>query len=205
VITADVNPFKLFKELEKTKTPAPARGGERAPEDIWVREGETPFKPGPVVGELQKAGLPAAIERGKVIIKKDKLMVKAGDKIPRDVAQVLARLEIFPLIVGLDLKGAYEDGMVYHRDALAVDDIVVRGQIARAGMGALALALEIGYATKQTVPLLLAKAAQQALTLSIESEFPTKESITFLLAKAQAQANALSAQVPAASEEKTSG
>jgi hypothetical protein len=65
--------------------------------------------------------------------------------------------------------------------------------------------LEIGYATKQTVPLLLAKAAQQALTLSIESEFPTKESITFLLAKAQAQANALSAQVPAASEEKTSG
>ncbi len=205
VITADVNPFKLFKELEKTKTPSPARGGERAPEDIWVREGDTPFKPGPIVGELQKAGLPAAIERGKVIIKKDKLVVKAGDKIPRDVAQVLARLEIFPLIVGLDLMGAYEDGMVYHRDALAVDDVVVRGQIAQAGMGALALAIEIEYATKETVPLMLAKAAQQALTLSIESEFPTKESIKFLLAKAQAQANVLSAQVPAASEEKKSG
>lgn len=205
VITADVNPFRLFKELEKTKTPAPARGGERAPEDIWVREGETPFKPGPVVGELQKAGLPAAIERGKVIIKKDKLMVKQGDKIPRDVAQVLARLEIFPLIVGLDLKGAYEDGMVYHREALAVDDVVVRGQIAQAGMGALALALEIGYATKETVPLMLAKAAAQALALSVESGFPTKENVKFLLAKAQAQANALNAKVPAAAEEKTSG
>ncbi len=204
VITADVNPFKLFKELEKTKTPAPARGGEKAPEDIWVREGETPFKPGPVVGELQKAGLPAAIERGKVIIKKDKLMVKAGDKIPRDVAQVLARLEIFPLIVGLDLKGAYEDGMVYHREALAVDDVVVRGQIAQAGMGALALALEIGYPTKETVPLLLAKAFRSALSLSVESGFPTKESVKFLLAKAQAQANALSAQVPAAEEKKSS-
>ncbi len=204
VITADVNPFKLFKELEKTKTPAPARGGERAPEDIWVREGETPFKPGPVVGELQKAGLPAAIERGKVVIKKDKLMVKAGDKIPRDVAQVLARLEIFPLIVGLDLMGAYEDGMVYHRDALAVDDVVVRGQIATAGMQAIGLALEIGYPTKETVPLLLAKAFRSALSLSVESEFPTKESIKFLLARAQAQANALNAHVPAG-EKKTSG
>ncbi|HYM40132.1 MAG TPA: 50S ribosomal protein L10 [Thermoplasmata archaeon] len=202
VITADVNPFRLFKELEKTKTPSPARGGERAPEDIWVREGETPFKPGPIVGELQKAGLPAAIERGKVIIKKDKLVVKAGDKIPRDVAQVLARLEIFPLIVGLDLKGAYEDGMVYHREALAVDDVVVRGQIAQAGRGALALALEIGYATKETVPLMLAKAAQQALALSVESGFPTKESVKFLLARAQAQANALAAKVPAATEAK---
>ncbi|HII41138.1 MAG TPA: 50S ribosomal protein L10 [Thermoplasmata archaeon] len=198
VITADVNPFKLFKELEKTKTPAPARGGEIAPMDIWVREGETPFKPGPVVGELQKAGLPAAIEKGKVVIKKDKLVCKAGDKIPREAAQVLARLEIFPLIVGLDLKGAYEDGMVYHRDALAVDDVVVRGQISQAGREALALALEIGYPAKETVPLLLAKAAQHALSLSIESGFPTKDSVKFLLAKAQAQALALSSAVPAA-------
>ena len=202
VITADVNPFKLFRELEKTKTPSPARGGEKAPEDIWVREGDTPFKPGPIVGELQKAGLPAAIEKGKVIIKKDKLVVKAGDKIPREVAQVLARLEIFPLIVGLDLKGAYEDGMVYHRDALAVDDVVVRGQIATAGRQAIGLALEIGFPTKETVPLMIAKAFRSALGLSMESGFPTKESVTFLLAKAQAQANALAAHVPAATEEK---
>src|SRR5437867_8115190 len=61
VVTAEMNPFRLFKEMEATKTKAPARGGERAPEDLWVREGDTPFKPGPIVGELQKAGVPAAI------------------------------------------------------------------------------------------------------------------------------------------------
>src|SRR5256886_348245 len=80
VVTADINPFRLFKELEATKTRAPARGGEVAPEDLWVRAGETPFKPGPIVGELQKAGIPAAIERGKVVIRQDKLMVKAGQR-----------------------------------------------------------------------------------------------------------------------------
>src|SRR5207247_7884686 len=73
VVTADINTFRLLKELEATKTRAPARGGEVAPEDLWVRAGETPFKPGPVVGELQKAGIPAAIERGKVVIRQYKL------------------------------------------------------------------------------------------------------------------------------------
>ena len=197
VVTADINPFRLYKELESTKTKAPARGGERAPEDLWVHEGETPFKPGPIVGELQKAGIPAAIERGKVVIKKDKLLVKTGDKIPREVAQTLAKLEIFPMTVGLDLRGAYEGGMVFRRDSLAIDDMVIRGQIALAGAQAYGLAMEIGYVTKETIRPMLAKAFQNALSLSIESEFPTKESVKFLLAKAQAQANALAARVPA--------
>ena len=200
VVTADINPFRLFRELEATKTKAPARGGEVAPEDLWVREGDTPFKPGPVVGELQKAGIPAAIERGKVVIKKDKLLVKTGERIPREVAQSLTRLEIYPLIVGLDLRGAYEAGMVFSRDALAIDDVQVRGQIARAGREALALALEVAYPTKTTVPLLLGKGHTNALALAIESGFPTKESVTFLLARAQAQMLALASRAPDAAD-----
>src|SRR2546428_13611162 len=69
------------------------------------------------------------------MIRQDKLMVKAGQRIPRDVAQQLARLEIFPLVVGLDLRGAYEAGTVFRREALAVDDTVGRGQIAPAWRG----------------------------------------------------------------------
>lgn len=201
VMTADINPFRLFKELEATKTRAPARGGEVAPDDLWVRAGETPFKPGPVVGELQKAGIPAAIERGKVVIRQDKLLVKAGQRIPRDIAQQLARLEIFPLIVGLDLRGAYEAGTVFRRDALSIDDQVVRGQIARAGQEALAIALEIGYATKGTIRALLAKARRQALGLAVDLEFPTKESIPYLLAKAQTQMLAVAAHTRSAADD----
>jgi len=201
IVTADLNPFRLFKELEGTKTKAPARGGEAAPEDLWVREGETSFKPGPVVGELQKAGVPAAIERGKVVIKKDKLMVKAGDRIPRDVAHVLARLEIFPLTVGLDLRGAYEEGMVYRRDALAFDDVKVRAQFADAGRAALNLALFVAYPTKATVRPLLALAASKALALAVESGFPTR----FLLAKARAQMLALASRAPGAADDELRG
>ena len=196
VVTADINPFRLFKEMEATKTKAPARGGEVAPEDLWVHEGETPFKPGPIVGELQKAGVPAAIERGKVVVKKDKLLVKAGDRIPRDVANVLTRLEIFPLIVGLDLRGAYEDGMVYRREVLAVDDARVRADVFMAGAHGFNLAMFIGYATRETIRPLLATAHLKAIALAIESGFPTKESVKFMLAKAQAQMLALAARAP---------
>jgi large subunit ribosomal protein L10 len=169
-----------------------------------VRAGETPFKPGPVVGELQKAGIPAAIERGKVVIRQDKLLVKTGQRIPRDVAQQLARLEIFPLVVGLDLRGAYEAGSVFRREALSIDDEVVRGQIAQAGREALVLALAAAYPTRETIRPLLAKAHAQALGLAVESEFPTKETIKILLARAQAQALALAAHVPNTEDENRS-
>ena len=194
VVTASINPFRLYKEMEATKTKAPARGGERAPEDLWVREGDTPFKPGPIVGELQKAGVPAAIERGKVVIKKDKLLVKAGDRIPREVAQALTRLEIYPLTVGLDLRGAYEAGTVFRRDVLAIDDARIRADLALAGSHGLNLSMFIGYATPQTVRPLLATAHRRAIALAVESGFPTKASVRFLLAKAQAQALALAAR-----------
>src|SRR2546428_11826525 len=90
-------------------------------------------------------------------------MVKVGQRIPRDVAQQLARLEIFPLVVGLDLRGAYEDGTVFRRDALAVDDTGVRGQIAQAWRGAPAPAPEIGDPTEKTIPPPPARAPAPAL------------------------------------------
>jgi len=201
VVTAEMNPFRLFKEMEATKTKAPARGGERAPEDLWVREGDTPFKPGPIVGELQKAGVPAAIERGKVVIKKDKLLVKAGERIPRETAQVLTRLEIFPLIVGLDLRGVYEAGTVFRRDVLSVDDARVRADLSLASGHALNLAVFVGYPSKATIRPLLSTAFRRGLALAMESGFPTKESVKFLLAKAQAQALALAAMAPGPAEE----
>jgi len=201
VVTAAMNPFRLFKHLEATKAPAAARGGEAAPEDIWVREGETPFKPGPVVGELQKAGIPAAIERGKVLIKKDKLLVKAGDRIPREVAQVLARLDIRPLIVGLDLRGAFEGGTVFRREVLAIDDAAVRADIARAGMHAFALAMAAAFPTRLTVKPMLAQAHLRALNLAVNAAIPTSESIRALLAKAYARMLALAARAPGVADE----
>lgn len=201
LVTAEGNPFHLFKELEATKTRAPARGGEVAPDDIAVKEGDTPFKPGPVVGDLQKAGVPAAIERGKVVIKRDKVLVEKGKRIPRDVAKVLTRLEIYPLTVGLDLRGVYEDGAVFPRDVLAVDEEALRGQLLVAATRSFALALEIAYPAKETIVPLLRRAHQGALALAVAGGVPEKAALPLLLARARGTMLRLAARAPEALDE----
>jgi len=196
VVTSDLNPFKLYKQLDSTKTKMPAKGGEIAPDDIEIKAGETPFKPGPVVGELQKAGLPAAIEQGKVVIKKDKVLVKKGEKIPREVALVLSKLEIYPLTVGLSLSAAFEDGTLYQKDVLAVDETLIMSQVTQAASGALNLAVFAAYPTKASVRLILSKAYRGALGVALDAEFPTKDSVKLLVAKANAQMLSLASRVP---------
>jgi large subunit ribosomal protein L10 len=137
LVATNLNPFLLFKQMEATKMPSPAKGGEIAPDDISVSEGETSFKPGPIVGELQKAGIPAGIEGGKVFIKKDKMLVKKGDRIPRELAPMLTKLEIFPLVVGLDLQAAWESGTVYPANLLAIDEVKIMGDMGKAAAHAL--------------------------------------------------------------------
>jgi large subunit ribosomal protein L10 len=196
MVLTDINPFRLFKELESTKTSAPAKGGEIAPSNITVRAGDTPFKPGPIVGDLQKAGIPASIEGGKVVIKKDRMLVQEGDKISKDVANALTRLEIFPLTVGLDLKGAHEDGLFYERSSLAVDDEEYLHNIQEAARRSLNLAVFIAYPSSITIPILLSKASREALNLAINSKFPTEESIEFMVQKANAEMLSLASAVP---------
>ena len=196
IVTSDMNPFRLFRQLDATKTKMPARGGEVSPDDIEIKAGDTPFKPGPVVGELQKAGLPAAIEQGKVVIKKDKLLVKKGDKIPRDVALVLGKLEIFPLTVGLDLHAAFEDGMIYKKDVLAVDETVILNQVKLAAAGAMNLAVFVSYPTKQSIKPMLANAHYKAINLAVNANIANKETVKLMLAKANAQMLSLSSKVP---------
>jgi len=193
LVATNLNPFSLFKEMERTKMASAAKGGETAPDDISVLEGETSFKPGPIVGELQKAGIPAGIEAGKVLIKKDKLLVKKGEKIPRELAPMLTKLEIFPLTVGLDLQAAWEAGTVYPAKVLAIDEVKIMGDMNNAARYAFNLAMFAAYPNAITMKPLLAKARLEAIAVALEAGVATKDKdvMGMLLAKGEAQAKAL--------------
>ncbi|MCI4321821.1 MAG: 50S ribosomal protein L10 [Thermoplasmata archaeon] len=191
VLTAEGNPFSLYQELSRTRSPTPARGGELAPKDIVVPAQTTSFKPGPIVGELQHAGFPAAIEKGKVVLKKDTTVVKAGLPISREVAGLLTRLDIFPLEVGLELRAAVDGDTFYPPSVLAVDLDAQRGEMVRAHRSAISLALELAYATPVTAPLLMARGHRRALALAIAAGYTTPATLQPILAKALAQARAL--------------
>jgi large subunit ribosomal protein L10 len=201
LIVTDVNPFALFREIKATRTNAPAKGGEIASHDIEVKAGDTPFKPGPIVGELQKAGIPAAISEGKVIIKNDKVLVDAGQKIAPELAQMLSRLDIFPIELGLNLHAVFENGSIYRPDVLDIDMDRFMGQLRTASLTALGLSMEAGWANAQTIHPLLTKAYRSAFILAVERNIYTKETMKTLLAKAHASMLSVSSQAKPVNKE----
>ncbi len=191
IISTEMNPFKLFGKLKETRTMAPAKGGEIADQDIEVKSGDTPFKPGPIVGDLQKVGIPAAIEKGKVVIKKDKVIVPEGEEISPDIAKMLTRLEIFPIEIGMELNGVYEDGNIFKPDVLDIDMDEFFGDIKRASANAFNLAIETSWYNKLTIQPLIMKAHHNAFAIALEQNILTKETIKHLLGKANAQMSKL--------------
>jgi large subunit ribosomal protein L10 len=171
ILATDMNPFKLFKEIDKMKMKVPAKGGEISLQDIIVDKGETPFKPGPIVGDLQKAGIPAAIQGGKVIIREKTMVVKKGDKIPANTAQMLTRLGIKPLEIGLDLLAVNDNGIIFTPDILSISKDEVIGDIARASSNAIAVAMHIGYYTDSTIRQFIKKAHLECLSLATKADW----------------------------------
>ncbi|MHB8351838.1 MAG: 50S ribosomal protein L10 [Thermoplasmata archaeon] len=191
VLVARVNPFALARQMDRTRSPTPARGGEIAPNDITVPGGTTSFKPGPIVGELQHAGFPAAIEKGKVILKKDVTIVHAGQVISREVAGLLTRMDIRPLEVGLKLRAVVDGSDFYSPEVLAVDLDAQREELLQAHRLALGVAVEIAWVTPRTIEPLLIRARRGALAVALESSYPTREILPALFARAIRRAHAV--------------
>jgi large subunit ribosomal protein L10 len=195
MIFTDMNPFKLYKILEASKTDAPAKAGSIAPADIVVPKGDTAFKPGPILGELQKVGIPAKIDKGKIVITNDKTIVAEGETISKEIASMLTRLEIFPMEVGIDLVAAYEDQTVYTSDVLTIDEEKTIADVQKAFTQALNLSVNAVIFNKESVPVLLQNANTKAMNLALNADILTSKTRDMILAKAYSQMLAVASEV----------
>ncbi|MBC2697775.1 MAG: 50S ribosomal protein L10 [ANME-2 cluster archaeon] len=185
LVFSNDNSFKLFRLLESSKTPAPIKGGMKAPNDITVEKRPTDFPPGPIIGELQSAGIPAAIEGGKVVIRETKVVAKKGEVVSQNLAAMLTRLEIFPLELGLVLRGTFEDGMLFDASTLAIDEGKISLDFTTAASQAFNLAVNSAYPTRTTIQALLAKAASESRNLAVNAVIYEPGVMDILLSKAQ--------------------
>jgi len=110
---------------------------------------------------------------------------KQGEKINAKVAEILTRLDIKPMEVGLDLMAAYEDGIIYLKDILDVDEAQYVNNVNLAAVQAFNLAFDITYVTKDNAGFLIGKAFNDAKILGIEQEIFDTGVIEDLLGKAQ--------------------
>lgn len=195
LIFSNENPFRLFKQLEKTKTKMAAKPGETSPEDIVIPKGPTSFKPGPIVGELQQAGIPAVIEGGKVKVRESRTVVKAGDTISKKMADVLAKLDIKPMDVGLRLQVAFFEGSLFTPDMLSIDESVYYDRIVLAAQQAFNLAVNAVYPTPVTIGPILAKAVTEARNLGVEACIYEPALMDAIIARAYRQSSALKGMI----------
>ncbi|MCL4356309.1 MAG: 50S ribosomal protein L10 [Candidatus Thermoplasmatota archaeon] len=180
LITTELSPVSLYSTLHDSRQKAAARGGEIAPEDIIVAAKETNFPPGPMISEFQKVGLQTAIEKGKIVIKKEAVFVKKGEKISRDKAKIMEKLEIFPLDIGLDVISAYEDGVIFNKEAMSLTPAAVMSMIATAFAGAKAVAKSATFMVKEIIPDMIVKARMEAESLAIASNFVEEGNIDII-------------------------
>jgi len=203
LILTKENPFKLYKTLEKSKSSAPAKPGQKAPKDIVIQAGPTSFAPGPLISELGSIGIKTGIEDGKVVVKEDSLIVKEGEEIKPKVADVLAKLGIEPMEVGLNVVAVLENGTIFTSKVLAIDERKYLDKIRTAAADSLALTISIGYPTEENVKLLLAKAENEVCALADSIDYPTPQKVKKQLAQAEMEEKALeiTLNLDAASEE----
>jgi len=158
IALSDIEGYELAGILSKKKTPAAAKAGQVAPEDIEVKAGPTDLVPGPAISELGAVGLQVAVEDGKLSIKASKVIVTEGQTINEGTASILQKLNIMPFTVGLEPVAIYdvETGQIY--TDIKIDSEEARTSLASAAGKALGFAQKIAYYCKETIGYLLAKA-----------------------------------------------
>ena len=195
VILSEKSPFSLSKLFMENKAPAFAKAGDIAPEDISVDEGPTPFTPGPMISELSSIGLKVKVDAGKIVVMQKSTIANAGQPIKPEVAEILVKLGVQPMEVGLDLNGAWEKEFIFSKDVLRFDVAEYLGNLSMAVNQAFNISVELAYPTKENIAQLVSKVFRQAKALALERDIFADAIVPQLIAKAEAQASGLNSYV----------
>jgi len=166
ILFSDLDAFELASELLNSKSPAKAKAGQEAPEDIEVSAGPTDLIPGPAISELGALGIQIQIEKGKITIKAPKVIAKQGEKISQGAAELMSKLDIKPFSVGFIPLCAFDtqEGKLYVE--LKIDREATLEELKTAYSKALPFAVEIGYSNEDTISFLIGKAGSHEKVIS---------------------------------------
>ena len=198
LLVSSVEPFQLYKRICSNPLKIYAKAGQVAPYDIIVPAGETMLPPGPALSELKQAKIDARIAGGKIVIGKDSVVAKQGEKIPEIVAKALQKLDIKPFELNVNVPVILEADIVYTKDVLHIDEKKFMSDLARAALNSYSLSLEIAYPTRENISELFIRAYRNARVLAIEREIITPETVDELLRKASRSATILNSKVETA-------
>lgn len=170
LILSNQNAFEIYSSIKKNKSRSKAKVGMLSPIDIVVPEGDTGLAPGPALSDLKKVGIKAQVKGATIHVTKDTVIAKEGDVINEDIVSILAKLDIKPVELILDVVFIKEDGIVYSKEVLDVDAETIYNNFIMAVRQAINLGVEAGYATDLTIEPMIIMAELKAKALEKEVE-----------------------------------
>ena len=174
---SDIDAFELSGILADNESPTKAKAGDVVDENIDVEPGPTDLIPGPAISELGSVGLKVAVEDGKLAIKEKATIAKAGDVVDGKLAGVLAKLGIEPMKVGFEPIAAYDSESDKVYVGIKIDKEATLENMREMIGKALGFAVNIDYATKETIGYFISKAGVEAKALeSLEEKSEEEES-----------------------------
>jgi len=191
LIFSEMNPFKLFKTFKKNKSKGYAKPNDIAPEDIIIPAGPTSLLAGPAIGELQRVKIPALVKEGKIHVRVDFVVAKKGEVISDQLSNVLKKLDVQPVEIGINILGLWENGIVYGKDVLDVDESQYIQDIKNAHTYALNLCVNTSYPNKESIKILLQKAYITGKNLGINAKILDKGIVEGLVERANINAQTL--------------
>ncbi len=195
ILLSNEDPFVLYRNFKASSIKLAAKPGQVSPEDINIEAQETTLQPGQTVTELKQAGIDVQIQKGKVVIAKDKVLVKKGTVISVAVAKALKTLDIMPFTAAISPRVLMQGSLVFTTDVLSITPTQVSGDMTIAFRSALALSIDAGIVNQYTIVTLIERAYRGAMAVGIEGKVPEPGIVEKLVANAALQANALGSMV----------
>ncbi len=190
IVFSNKDPFELNAQFRSNALKLAAKPNQIAPQDITINSGETSLQPGKSVTELKQAGIDTQIQKGKVVIAKDKT-IKKGEIITVGLSKALQTLNIKPFNVSVGPSVIFFENMVFSSKVLGITRDSTIHELNVAVQHVLAVSMAGNIVNALTINKLIAKAYNNAMYLGVECKIYDKGVVDKLIAIGSLQAAAL--------------
>jgi large subunit ribosomal protein L10 len=192
ILLSNAEPFELYREFSSNTLKLRAKPNQLAPSEIVINSGETALQPGQAVTELKQAGLDVQIQKGKVIIAKEKV-IKTGELITTGLSKALGTLGITPFFATIEPFAILSGKLLLTKEVLSLTPEKLSAKMVRAFNEALQVSLAANIINSFTIRGMLAKAYRSAMHLGIEYNIYDSGIIEKLIEKAALQGKGINA------------
>lgn len=195
VYSNELTSYELYQFFKQNKEKIHAKPGQIAPFEIIVPAGETDLTPGPALSELKAGKIQAQVKAGKIVISKDSVVAKQGEKIVDAVAKALRKVNICPFEVGVELLLSQEEGLIYRPEILDITSQQLTIDFKQELQNAFALSINTNIPTKQNAEYLLQISFMDAVNFAINEKLYSESIMDRLISEVYSQALGLEGNV----------